>query len=817
MKPLSLKPSVLRCALMFSMALSASGCAVVGAMRGPNVGGVQVVTGLTAPVRVVRDDNGIPYIFASNTPDVIRAQGFVTAQHRLFQIEGYRAMANGRLAEAVGPGGLNNDRQIRLIGLRRNAERHARLLSAEARDFLSWYAQGMNSYIVDHVSDHPVELKLAGFKPTPWTVEDMVAVLHYINWSQAANFKAELTMQKLIDHFGADKALKELSPVNVNPLRTQNSEIVGVARSKDSSAATAPLGDVQLLADLGEPDGLLGVIGAQAPISVGSNNWVVGKSRTASGAAVMVNDPHLDARLLPGIWHPVGLFTPDIQVVGAAAPGVPGILLGRNAQTAFGVTNAYGDSQDLFVEQVAAGKSDHYVDGNRILPFQMFNEVIRIKDKDAPEGFREETMAVRTTVRGPIVSGSIFGAEGEKLLSLRMASAELQGGGIGIDRLLTAQSVADVDQAVQAIDVMYFNFVFADKTGALGQRASGRVPVRASGQGSHPKAVGTSDDWLGFIPPSEMPSIQSPTSDWTGTANHDTRPDNYPYDYSSYLSPSYRFRRMAEVLNKGQRMQTSDQLALVTDTHNVQTLRLKPALVAALKSAPAHVDLARILSNWDGRDDQNLAAPVIYHALYEHLALETFTDEMGSKLAREWLGNWYSWQERFDQLLGTPDSHWFDDTRTSQRETLHDLIRRSATAVRAELQSRYGHSPDTWRWGNAHRVTFSSPLRRTGIGRDILGVAPAPMSGSTDTLHRSGTKFGGQFDVEWFASARLVADLGDDEKVEAVVSGGVVDRQFHPHQKDQLGAWFEGRLLPWWFNRTKVEANARSTQELVPR
>ncbi len=817
MKRFAVTPNVWRGALLVTVAMATSGCAMVGAMRGPHASGEKVVAGLSAPVRVLRDGHGIPYIFAANTPDLIRAQGFVTAQHRLFQIEGYRAMANGRLAEAIGPGGLNNDRQIRLIGLRRNAERHAKLLSADARDFLGWYAQGMNAYITGHVEDHPAELKLAGFKPSPWTVEDLVSVLHYVNWSQAANFKAELVMQKLIDKFGADKALKELSPVNVNPLRTRQPVMVGDAGGHSGNSEARPLGDVRLLAGLGEHDGLLGQMGAQAPIAVGSNNWVVGKSRTASGAAVVVNDPHLDARLLPGIWHPVGLFTPDMQAVGAALPAVPGIMLGRNAHTAFGVTNSYGDSQDLFIEKVAPGQQDHYLDGGQVRPFQVFNEVIRIRDKDAPGGFREETLRVRATVRGPIVSGPVFGADGERLLSLRMASAELTGGGIGIDQLLTARNASDVDKAVQAIDVMYFNFVFADKAGAIGLRASGRVPVRASQQGSHPKTVGTADDWRGTIPPAQMPGTLSPASDWTGSANHDTRPDAFPYDYSSFLSPSYRFRRMVEVLDKGQGMRTADQLALVMDRHNLQAPRLKPALVEALQNDPTHADLARILAAWDGRDDQQLAAPLTYHAIYERLALETFTDDMGEKLAREWLGNWYAWQERFDLLLTTPDSPWFDDIRTPQRETLPELIRRTTTAVRTELQARHGNNPAMWRWGDAHRVTFSSPLRRTGFGRDLLGAAPAPMSGSTSTLLRSGSKFGGQFEVEWFASARLVADLGDDEKVEAVVSGGVVDRQFHPHQKDQLGAWFEGRLVPWWFDRSKVEANARSTQQLVPR
>ena len=794
------------CALAL-IAATLPAAAFVGSLRGPKVDGELALPGLTAPVRVLRDEHGIPYIFALNTPDLIRAQGFVTAQDRLFQIEGYRAIATGRLAESIGEAGLASDRQIRLLGLRRNAERHAKLLSPEARDFLLWYAEGMNAYITGHAGDHPVELRLAGFTPQPWTLEDMVTVLHFVNWSQAANFKAELGMQKLIDKFGADKALRELLPVNVNPDRKLQPAIVGDA----SGALRLPEQDIALLAGLEHSAAPL------APIAVGSNNWAIGRSRSASGAAVLVNDPHLDARMLPGIWHPVGLFTPEIQAVGAALPAVPGIQVGRNAHVAFGVTNAYGDSQDLYIEKVAPGQPDHYVDGDKVRPFQVIDEVIRVKDKNAPGGFREETLRVRATVRGPVISGPLAGYDGPALLSLRMASAELPGGGIGIDQLLTARNIAEVDKAAQAMDVIYFNYVFVDKAGGVGHRSTGRVPVRASRQGAYPKAVGAADDWRGFIPPEQMPGMINPPRDWVGTANNDTRPDGYPFDYSSYFASSYRIRRIGEVLEQGKGMRTEDQSALMMDAQNLQAPRLKPALVAALQDDPANADLARILAAWDGRDDKDQAAPLIYHTLYERLVYETYVDEMGDKLAREYLAAWYAWQERFDEMVKTPDSPWFDDIRTPQKETLPDLIKRSAATVRAELQARHGNDPAQWKWGDEHRIYFFSPLRRSGSGRDLLGYAEQPMSGSGATLLRALTPFMGGFNVEFFASMRLVADLGDDEKIEAVLAGGVVDRQFHPNQKDQLPAWSEGRLLNWWFAPQQVEAHARSRQELLPR
>ncbi len=793
-------------ALLALVALVAGVTVFNGVGRGPKVDGELSLPGLKDKVRVLRDGHGIPYIFAANTPDLIRAQGFVTAQDRIFQMEGFRAIATGRLAESVGESGLANDRQIRLLGLRRNAERHAKLLSPEARDFLNWYAEGINAYLAGQAGDLPVELKLAGFTPRPWTLDDMVTMQHFVNWSQAANFKAELTMQKLIDKFGADKAGNELAPVNVNPDRKLQPVIVGSAEG----ATRLGLDDGHLLAEFGAGAPL-------APLAVGSNNWAIGKTRSASGQAVLVNDPHLDARMLPGIWHPIGLFTPEIQAVGAALPAVPGIGVGRTAHVAFGVTNAYGDSQDLFIEKAAPGRPDHYLDGDQVRPFQVIEEVIRIKDKDAPGGMREERMKIRATVRGPIITGPIFGYEGETLLSLRMASAELPRGGLGFDQLLTARNVAEVDRAAQAIDVTYFNYVFVDKAGGIGHRATGRVPVRASRQGSRPKAVGTDDDWRGFIPPDQMPGTLSPARDWVGTANHDTRPDGYAFDYSSYFAPSYRYRRMSEVLDQGKGMGTQDQLKLMLDIDNLQSRRLLPILVKALQADAASAEFARILAGWDGREDQTLAAPLIYHRLYEQLAYETFVDEMGDTLARSYLEQWYLWQERFDELVKTPDSPWFDDIRTPQKETLPDLVKRAAATVRSELEARHGSNAAAWRWGDAHRIQFFSPLRRSGPGRDLFGFPEKPMNGSGETLMRALTPFLGDFQVQFFASMRLVADMGDDEKIQSVVSGGVVDRQFHRHQKDQLPAWSEGQLLTWWFAPKQVEAHAVHRQELLPK
>lgn len=754
------------------------------------------MAGLSAPVRVLRDAHGIPYIFAQNTADLIRAQGFVTAQHRLFQLEAYRALIYGRVAEVVGEAGLPSDKEMRTLGLVQNAKRHAKLLSPEARDFLTWYAEGLNAYAA-LTSDHPVELKLAGFKTGPWSLDDMVAVLHFVNYSHATNYKAELLMQAMIDRLGFEKA-KALFPLNVNP---------------DRKAQLASLGSVQVVEGLNVQDMILQT-GAPvaAPIELGSNNWAVSAARSASGATIVSNDPHLDARTLPGIWHPIGLFAPGIQAVGAALPGVPGLTVGRTPHVAFGVTNGYGDSQDLFVETVDSTNPANYLDNGASVPFETREEIIRVKDSKAEGGAREEKLVVRSTKRGPVVGSAANG----RVLALRMASAEIPGGPLGIENLLTAKTVQEVDAAAQQMGVMYFNYVFGDSSGAVGHRATGLVPLRASGQGVFPKPADTAaGDWRGFIPPDRLPGQIAPARGWVGTANHDTQPDNYPYHYGSYFSPPYRYATIKNRIENGPAMKAEDHLKLMQDISNAQARMLAPKIVAALQGGK-HADLAAILSGWDFNERTDSAAPTIYHAIYEALALQTFNDELGPEMAKRWLSSWYTWQSRFDALLENPASPWFDDAATPAVETLPDMIQRAANIARADLEAKYGATPQNWLWGKVHTIAFVSPLRRSGAGKEWLGTAPQPYAGSGETVQRALSGYGQGFETRFFASLRFIADFSDSEKVMAAVSGGVAERQFGPHQTDQLEAWMNGRLLPWWFAPQAVEANARQVLVLKP-
>lgn len=772
----------------------------------PQAEGILHLPGLVAPVTVLRDELGIPYIFAANTPDLIRAQGFVTAQHRLLQMELYRATWRGELAATFGATALPSDIRLRVLGIRRNGDRHAAQLEPEARAYLQQYVDGINAYLGSNASDHPLELKAAGLVPGPWSVADLVALIHFVHYFHAANIKNEIVAQQLIDRLGVDRA-RELFPVPTNP---------------DSGTAAAPTvvsraGGEKLDLDW---DALTAGPEMPNPLGLGSNNWVVGPTRTRSGKAMLANDPHLDNRILPGTWHPVGLFAPGIQAVGAALPGMPGILVGRTKHVAFGVTNAYGDVQDLYIETLDAADAGRYLDGGRSVPFDVVSETIRIKDGDVSGGYREHALKIRFTRRGPVISDHPgLGPDGNKVVVLRSTDAEVLAPALGIEGLLTAGNAAAFDREVQKIDLMMFNFVFADDAGAIGHRASGAVPIRAGADGSAPRVppADGSDDWIGYIPKDRMPGASNPARGWIGTANHDTRPAGFPWYYTSYAAPPYRYRRMSQVLDAARAMTVDDHWALMQDDRNLQSDALRPAIVAALKADSAQRDLAAILESWDGVDRADEAAPLIYQELYREIALGTFSDELGARLANDMLSNWYFWQQRFDALVATPDSPWFDDVRTPERrETLADVIRAAAPRARARLAAAQGDEPSLWRWGKAHTLRFVSPLRRDGAGQELLGGFTVERPGSGETLDRGVYEFRNPYAITFFASMRLVVDFGDPERIDAVLAGGVNERHFQPHQSDQARHLAAGGRHSWWFDPKAVEAHAVSRVVLSP-
>ena len=765
-----------------------------------------VLRGLRKEARVVRDEKGMAYIYADNINDLIRAQGYVTAQDRIFQMELTRLFATGRISELVGPRGEKSDVFMRTIGFLRQAKRQEKLLDKKTRLFLQNYVDGINGWVAAGRS-MPIEFAVAGIKPAPWTIADSVAIIYFMGWDSAANVSTEIIAQMLVEKLGEKKA-REIFPLNVNPddylavVRPDN-------RKTGEGSSSHVMVDRALLSLLKE---------MEEPLRIGSNNWAVSGALSKSGKPIVANDPHLDARVLPGPWYPCGLITPQGRAVGAAIPGIPGMIVGRTDYIAFGATNAYGDTQDLYIETVDPARKGHYLEGGQSFPFEVVKEKLKIKDRNEKTGFREEVLTIRRTRRGPVITDVLPGLKSKKVITLRWAPFETMNPSLGIDDLIRARSVEEVQDIVKKMTPIMLNFVFADKQGHIGWQVSGRLPVRARGDGTIPLAVtDAQDDWTGWVHPEVMPGNVDPPKGWLGTCNHMTVSAHYPYYYTSYASPSWRYRRLSEVLDKPGKKTVDDHWALQRDPTNVMARQIAPVIAKALLLDPDTKELGEILRKWNFQDTIDQGAPVVFHRVYERFAADVFNDELGEELCRAMIGNWYFWQERLQKLLLDGDSEWFDDIRTPAKEGRDELFVRAAKEVLKEAKAAKEKDPGDWKWGKSHQVTFVAPLFREGIASRFLGAGTHPMDGSGETLYRASYVPGKQQKVTLTASLRMVADLGDKDKIAAVLPGGVSGRQFTRHFHDQTKSFLKGDKLYWWFSDKKIAEHKKTEQLFSPR
>ena len=767
--------------------------------------GVLKIPGLKGEVKVLRDEKGMAYIYAGNTEDAFLAQGFITAQDRLFQIEVTKLYAAGRIGELVGAKGEALDTRMRTIGFHRQGRRQAEILNPQNRMFFQKYLDGVNAYIHNFSREHPLEFRLAGIQPSPWDLSESLALLFLMSWNSAANLETEIIAQVLVEKLGPEKA-REIFPLNINPDDPRSGGLpLGASPGGYSPGGFSP--DARLLSLLED-----------RPLHLGSNNWAAGPDLSPEGKPIVANDPHLDARVLPGPWYPCALITPDFRMVGAGIPGIPGFVLGRNEHIALGVTNAYGDAQDLYIETVDPDSADRYLEGKAAFPFEVITEKLAIKDPAAPSGKRLKEIKIRLTRRGPVVSEVFPELKTQKVVSLRWAPFETMSPNLGLDAILTARNAEDLRQALAKVNFIMLNFVFADQEGNLGWIASGRLPIRSPGDGTVPFAVTEErDNWVGWIPPGNMPQLFNPTRGWLGTCNHATVGKDYPYYYSSHLSPSYRYRRLIELLDRPGKKSAEDHWRFQRDTRNLLAVKIAPLMVKALGKHADTKDLAAMLEQWNFHDDPDLAAPTLFQAIYREFAFQVFKDELGENPARIMLRNWYFWQERLQQFILEGKSSWFDDLATKDKvEDLEELFHRAAVLTVPALKAALGNDPAKWFWGKAHPLDFVSPVRREGIGKEFLGGGSHPFPGSGETLHRGIYDFSNPFAATTTASLRMVADLADDDKVLAVLPGGISGRLFHPHYKDQINAFISGEKVYWWFSDRAIRENAKTTLFLQP-
>ena len=757
---------------------------------------------LEAPVRVLRGDDGVPYVHAESLDDALTAQGFLHAQDRLFQMEMYKYLAHGRLAEFIGERGLGNDRLIRLVDISGFAREYLGRISDEERNYLQRYLNGVNDYIRKHQDEFPLMLGVMGHEVEPWTLHDLLAIQQFRVWSSVVNWKQELLTLKLHDQLGSERA-GQLYPITINPddPRTEMDN-----RPPQTDLA---LGQLALNYD----ESLLG--GYELRYAMGSNAWASDGNKSAGGAPILQSDPHLDARYLPGFWYPMGIVTPELRVVGGATPGTPGFGVGRNQHLAWGATNGYADMADIYIELVDPANDANYLEGERSIPFKVREEVLKIADREVDGGYRQQTMRIRETTRGPVISDHGMAIGEGRVLSLRWSVPEYAGPDGGNRELMSAHSVEEALAAIAKIATP-LNYIVADVEGNVARLGSGMVPQRSRGDGLLPLVVTGEDNWQQRIPPQEMPLELNPQRGWVGTANHRITDADYPHVYSTHFSDSWRYRRLMELMDK-ETISADDHWAATNDVKNLLAEQLVPDFIANFEADPDLAPLARLLADWDLLDTQDGAAPLVFQSVLRHFVSETFADDMDGELLKDYLNNQYYWKERFFLLYQQDNASWFDDSRTETEESRDDLLLRAGRLALAELNAEYGDNPANWHWGEAHKIHFFHPFIPGEKAAEWIGGGAHRFEGSSETLRRGLYMFGeGNYTPRSIDSMRLVVDLADDDKVIAHFPGGVSERWFDRWNKNFLDAWLDSEQRYWWFSDKAIAEHTDTELTLQP-
>ena len=765
------------------------------------------IAGLAAPVAITFDQYGIPRIRAGSLADAMTALGYVHARDRLFQMELMRRVASGRLAAIAGPAALPLDREMRTLGLARAARADLAALPAATRALLAAYARGVNAFIAAHGRFAAPEFLWLG-APKPWRPVDSLLWAKTMGLWLSLNWRQELARWQVArqEHLSPAAILALWPPQHEagrpdaalmpGPAGGPEASPVGARRFAALTARAIAAALPSFPAPFTEPD-------------TASNAWAVDGRWSATGKPLLAGDPHLGFGF-PSLWYLARIDTPHTTLVGATAPGVPGVVLGRNRHIAWSFTSTGADVQDIFVEtpvgETPVGQGEYATpDGPR--PFQLRTERIRVR------GGKDVLLRVRSTRHGPVIS-DLFDSSGSDPSGpvLAVAMANLQPGDTAAEGLLAldqADSVAQAGKAAALISAPVQNLIVADDQN-IGLFVTGRVPLRRSGDGAMPvEGASGAHDWIGWASGAALPRIVDPPSGRLVNANNRVAPADFPVFLGRDWFADWRARRIRDLLRQGTerggRFTVGDFVRMQRDVTSLFARALLPDLLAVPPPPGPAGAAERLLADWHGAMRRDLPQPLIFQA---------WTDRFYQLVMRRLhipprdAGFVAPLTEFLPAALGPGGiqggAKWCGGDCAP-------LLRTALVQAVAGLVARFGPDPAAWRWGTAHRAVFADPmLRRIPLlGRLATFAIAAP--GSATTIDAAATEVG-HFTAVHGPEFRAVYDLADLDASRFIMAPGQSGNPLSRHADDLLRRWRDGRSLTIGPRAAKVTA----TLLLVP-
>ena len=779
----------------------------------PQLDGQTQVAGLTAPVTVSRDSHGVPTIEAASLEDLFFAQGYVTAQDRLWQMDIMRRFGGGELSEILGEQTLKLDREQRILGLRASAAKSLTIASPRDRSFFDAYARGVNAYITTHGNHLPIEFRILGYAPKPWTAEDSVVV--------ANSMVKDLNYHYFFDALSREKILAKLGPELTADLyvnRSWHDRPPTVMREDLSEPQKAP-NNSNDEDDEDGPDNSVTQSGfrpgpEEIPVD-GSNDWVVSGAHTVTGKPLLSNDMHLGHQM-PNLWYEAHLKSGPLDVAGVTLPGMPYVVVGHNQRVAWGFTNVGPTVTDVYIENFNSDGA--YQTPKGWIQPEHRTEVIHVKSGP------DVNVDVKITRHGPIITDLVPGET--RQLALRWTLYD--GLHIPFFDVDTAQNWDEFMKAFSQLDAPGQNVVYADVDGNIGYHTTGKVPIRAAGDGSLP--VSGADDaheWISYIPFDKLPSTYNPPSGIIATANGRITPDDYPHSISMEWEAPWRTARIYHVLESGRKFSAADMLALQTDIHSEPDAFVAERFVYAVDHASkpsARVkQAADLMRGWDGRMDASSAVPTIAENAIRELRRLLLEAKLGSTPAEKQHEsdselykedkntgvNWktYSWLQRsvwLENVLLHRPKRWLPEKYPNYDELLTAALDAAVNDPQAPKDLA------SWHWGSFNAVKIQHPiLGRVPLISHWSGPGTKEQSGSGYSV-KAVTRYHGP-------SERFTANLADLDQSTLNTVTGQGGNFLSPYYMDQWKSWYEGTTFTLPFS-AKAVASAKSHQlTLEPR
>jgi penicillin amidase len=759
----------------------------------PQISGTITVAGIHDLVEIIRDVHGIPHIYAQNEPDLFFAMGYAMAQDRLWQMEFYRRVGTGRLAEILGKEALEADRHFRTLAA---GGRH-RSLPDEAGILTDAFVAGINAYLERHRDRLPLEFKLLGFQPEPWQSDDVSAIYTLINWGLSLGWKVDLTAADILKKVGKDHFRDAFAPpaeagrpiaLEIDPIPTL-----------DFSGVVATFSKVSRLTDF-----------TPAPAS---NNWAISGTRSVTGKPLLANDTHMPLTN-PSLWWEVHLVCPTIDAAGFAIPGLSGLPLGHNRHVAWGVTNVMVDDVDFYIERLNPQNPLQYRYEDHWEDMRSVRQTIRVK------GAAPVDIDIRLTRHGPVIENGQFD-DSNQVVSARWAVNDLDLPARAAFRLLKAATVADVVETLKDWGAPGQNFVFADTNGSIGYWCCAAIPIRPRGNGLLPVPGWTdADEWAGYLPFEKRPHVIDPPDGYVASANNAVSDITFPDVIGTYWEPIDRISRIRELIADKPKLSVDDMTAIQTDVACPLAAELMPLMLSVMDqrfTAEPEAPTRDILAQWDYRMSAQSAAATIYETTYLHLLENIFRDELGPALYRRYIGLTVFAPRALRHILRTGRSVWLDDVDTPLTETLADVVEKSLRQALTDLRSRFGADVARWTWGRLHTLTFHHPLgERKPLDR-LFDLGPYPTSGSHLTVDKKQYDYNRPFTVREGVSQRMIVDLAHPAVALHVLPTGESGLLGNAHNSDQIDLYLEGRYHPSWLTRSDIEHHAEATLALKPR